>query len=412
MAQSRKGMPIHWQIMIGILLGIGFGFYLNQTGLSSWAAFVEPLGQLFLKLLKMIIMPLVAASVFLAVAEIGSIEKLGKLGGRTFLYYVGTTLVAACLGLFLVNLIQPGVGVDLAMSQTPDFVLSSGATQKGFWEGMLYIFLSMVPSNPFAAFSEGKVLQIIVFMLFLGVLVSFVGQSAKPIVSFARGINDLMFKATDIIMKIAPIGVFGLLVGVVAHLGLDPLLNLGKYMLTVLLGLAIHGMITLPILLYVFGKRNPLEFAKDMMPALSTAFSISSSAATLPITMECVIDRAKIKKEAAEFILPLGATVNMDGTALLEAVAAVFIAQAYGIDLSLGAQVVVIVTATLASIGAAAIPSAGFITLAIVLSALGLPLEGLGLLLAVDRVLDMCRTAVNVWGDSVGTAIVSRYVKL
>ncbi|MCK5618517.1 MAG: dicarboxylate/amino acid:cation symporter, partial [Candidatus Krumholzibacteria bacterium] len=264
------------------------------------------------------------------------------------------------------------------------------------------------PANPVKAMAEMQILPLIVFSLLFGAVLTTIGNKGRPLIDLFESLNAAMMKLTDWVIRLAPYGVFALLAAVVAESGPGIFANLGKYMATVLLGLAIHALVTLPILLKLVGGANPKRYFEKVATALTTAFSTASSSATLPLTIDCVETKAKVAPRVSSFVLPLGATINMDGTALYEAVAAIFIAQVYGIDLSFGQQVLIFLTATLAAIGAAGIPSAGLVTMAIVLNAVGLPLEGIGMILAVDRILDMCRTSVNVWGDTVGCTVVAR----
>jgi Na+/H+-dicarboxylate symporter len=314
---------------------------------------------------------------------------------------MATTLLAVGVGLILVNLFEPGVGVELGVEKDAEVALATAPS-------VVSVIKDIIPKNLFKAMAEDKVLSIIFFSLILGAALSSVGKKAKPLVSLFEAFNSVMMKITDWIMRLAPLGVFALMASTIGQMGLSVIKPLALYMATVALGLGIHAFITLPILLGVFGRYSPLKFIRNMFSAVATAFSTASSAATLPITMDCLEKNAGVSNKVASFVLPLGATVNMDGTALYEAVAAMFIAQAYNIDLTLGQQLVIMLTATLASIGAAAIPGAGLVTMVIVLKAVGLPLEGIGMILAVDRLLDMCRTAVNVWGDACGAAVVAR----
>jgi Na+/H+-dicarboxylate symporter len=286
-----------------------------------------------------------------------------------------------------------GAAVDMTGRETP----SLGS-----------IIKDIIPENPIAAMAENKVLSVIFLSLLLGIAISRIGEKARPLKALFESFNAVMMKITDWIMLLAPVGVFALIAYTIGTMGLSVLRPLAVYMVTVILGLSIHAVITLPVLLSLFGKYSPLKFIRDMFSAVATAFSTASSAATLPITMECLRENTGVSNKVASFVLPLGATVNMDGTALYEAVAAMFIAQAYGISLNIGQQLVIMLTATLASIGAAAIPGAGLVTMVIVLKAVNLPEEGIGMILAVDRILDMMRTAVNVWGDACGTAVVAR----
>ena len=380
------------QIILGIILGFLAGWIFGDA-----IMFIDPLGELFIKLLKMIIVPLIVASVIMGVADIGDVRRLGRLGGKTVLYYFATTGLAVTLGIIIVNVIQPGVGVDLALQQSPNTTPPS----------LVDTLMGIVPENPFQAIVEMDMLPIIFFSILFGVVLTTIGKKAQPVIDFFDGVNTVMMKMTNWIMKIAPYGVFALMAVIVAETGYEVVVDLAKYMKAVLVGLLIHGLVVLPLILRFVGKGDPFQFFKDMSTALATAFSTSSSSATLPITMDLIEEKAGVDNSVSSFVLPLGATVNMDGTALYEAVAAIFIAQAYGIDLTFGQQLLIIITATLAAIGAAGIPSAGLITMIIVLNQVNLPLEGIGLITAVDRILDMVRTTVNVWGDSIGARTIA-----
>jgi len=403
-------MKLHWKIIIGMAAGVVVGLAINEsspvpglikTPLSAvFGPIIGPVGQIFIKLLKMLIVPLILASMVTGVARVGDIRKLGGLGGRTFVFYIMTTFASVLVGLIAVNLLQPGAGAPAMGGDVPDAVRTQVTIGS--------ILLNMVPANPFKAMAEMQILPLIVFSLLFGAVLTTMGEKGKPLMDFFESLNEAMMRLTDWIIQLAPVGVFALLAAVVVETGPGIFANLGKYMATVLLGLAVHALITLPLLLKLVGGANPKRFFGKVAPALTTAFSTASSSATLPLTIDCVETKAKVPPRVASFVLPLGATINMDGTALYESVAAVFIAQVYGIDLSLGQQVLIFLTATLAAIGAAGIPSAGLVTMAIVLNAVGLPLEGIGMILAVDRILDMCRTSVNVWGDTVGCAVVAR----
>jgi len=389
-------VKIHTQILIAIILGVVVGLLLGEN-----AGHIKVVGDIFIRLLRMIIMPLILASMVAGIVSIGNVRNLGRIGLRTFVYYMATTLLAVSVGLVLVNLLSPGVGVELGVETSFDSEAHTAPS-------VVSIVTDIVPKNLFDALVKDKVLSIIFFSLLLGVALSSVGEKAKPLTAFFEALNAVMLKITDWIMRLAPLGVFALMACTIGQMGLAVIKPLAVYMATVVLGLGIHACITLPILLSIFGRYSPLKFIRDMFSAVATAFSTASSAATLPITMDCLEKNAGVSNKVASFVLPLGATVNMDGTALYEAVAAMFIAQAYGIDLTLGQQLIIMLTATLASIGAAAIPGAGLVTMVIVLKAVNLPLEGIGMVLAVDRLLDMCRTSVNVWGDACGAAVVAR----
>jgi Na+/H+-dicarboxylate symporter len=405
-------MKLHWKILIGMALGVATGLLINpETAIpgldflargarAALGPLVEPVGQIFVKLLKMLIVPLIVASMVTGVARVGDIRKLGGLGARTVAYYLTTTFAAVLVGLVLVVIVRPGVGGSAFGAQAPEAVETQVTVSS--------ILLSLVPENPIKAAAEGQILPLIVFSLLLGAVLTTLGERAKPLTSFFESLNAAMMKLTEWVIKLTPIGVYALIAAVVASTGPSIFANMGKYMACVVVGLAVHSVVTLPLLLKLGGGASPKRYAGAVAPALTTAFSTASSSATLPLTIECVEENGKVPPRVASFVLPLGATINMDGTALYESVAAVFIAQLYGIDLSMGQLVLVFLTATLAAIGAAGIPSAGLVTMAIVLSAVGLPLHGIGMIIAVDRILDMFRTMVNVWGDAVGCVVVNR----
>jgi Na+/H+-dicarboxylate symporter len=389
-------LKIHTQILLAVVLGVAVGLVLGEK-----AASLQIVGDLFIRLLKMIIIPLIMATMVSGVVSIGKFGRLGRIGAQTFVYYLATTVLAITVGLILVNLIAPGVGANplseqafLPMDHEPPTVTS--------------ILRDIVPSNLVGAMANGDVLGVIFFSLLFGAALLAVRDRAEPVIAFFKGFDAVMMKLTGWIMNLAPIGVFALIAVMVGRLNKDDILALAKYMLTVIAGLAVHACIVLPILLSVLAKRNPLVFFRQMFNALVTAFSTDSSAATLPVSMECLEENAKLPERITSFVMPIGATVNMDGTALYEAVAVMFIAQVYGVDMTFANQLIIVLTATLASVGAAAIPSAGLITMVIVLRAVNLPLEGIGMILAVDRILDMCRTTVNVWGDACGAAIIAK----
>jgi proton glutamate symport protein len=389
-------IKLHTQIFIAIIAGGIVGFLLGPD-----AEHLKIIGDIFIRLLRMIIIPLIMASMITGIVSIGSGRNLGRITFRTAVYYLATTLLAVAVGLVLVNIIKPGTAIDLAAEQNvagPQHTPPSAVS----------IISDVIPKNLFAAMADGKVLSVIFFSLLVGFAISNVGQKAKPIASFFEGLNEIMLKMSDWVMRLAPFGVFALMAYTIGTTGLEVLKPLALYMLTVIAGLLVHACLTLPVLLAAIGEYSPIRFIKHMFSAVATAFSTASSAATLPITMDCLEKNVGVSKKIAGFVLPIGATINMDGTALYEAVAAMFIAQAYGITMTLPQQIIIMLTAALASIGAAAIPGAGLITLVIVLKAVGLPLEGIAMILAVDRILDMSRTAVNVWGDSCGTVIVAR----
>jgi len=396
---SDLKLKIHTQILIAVLLGVAAGLLFGED--SRILQFLQVVGDLFIRLLKMIIIPLIFATMVSGVVSIGQFGRLGRIGAQTFAYYLVTTVLAITVGLILVNLIGPGAGAAGLGGET----FSAEGHEPPTVTSIIY---DIVPDNIFRAMADGDVLPVIFFSLLFGAALLGVKEKAQSVVVFFQSFDAVMMKLTDWIMRLAPIGVFALLAVMVSRINRDDILALAKYMLTVLLGLAIHACVVLPILLSVLAKRNPQDFFRQMFNALVTAFSTDSSAATLPVSMECLEQNAKLPDRITSFVMPIGATVNMDGTALYEAVAVMFIAQAYGVEMTLANQLVIALTATLASIGAAAIPSAGLITMVIVLRAVNLPLEGIGMILAVDRILDMCRTTVNVWGDACGAAIISK----
>jgi proton glutamate symport protein len=371
------------------------------------------LGNLFLQALTMLIVPLILSSIISGVAVMGDGGAMGRLGGKTLLYYVLTTLLAVLTGLVLVNGIAPGI-VDgmpakelLALGDDGDAVAARVAGH-GIGD-VADIFLRMVPANIVAAAAEGQMLGLIFFGLLFGYFMTRIdGPAARTLKEFWQGIFAVMMRITEWVMRFAPIGVFALVAGVVASTGFAAFAPLLSFFLTVLAGLALHSLVTLPLLLLLIGRVNPLRHCQAMAPALLTAFSTASSSATLPVTMDCVEKRAGVSNRTTSFVLPLGATVNMDGTALYECVAAMFIAQAYGIELGFAEQFTVVLLALLTSIGVAGIPAASLVAITIILTAVGLPVEGVGLILAVDRVLDMCRTGVNIFSDSCGAVLIGR----
>jgi Na+/H+-dicarboxylate symporter len=393
---------LHWQILIALTLGTITGMLARGLGFEAFIVEkVAVAGDLFIRGLKMVIVPLIVSSIISGVTSIGSAQNLGRMGAKTFLYYITTSLLAILTGLLMVNIIQPGVGVDILGEGTPE-ELASNVNK------LADTLMGIIPTNPLQAMAAGDMLPTIFFSLLFGFFITQVQEPYKgKLTDFFNGIFEVMMKLTQFIIRFTPIGVFALIARTIAQTGLEVMIPLASYMVTVMASLVIHATLTLPLLLYFVGGINPLAYVRAMSSALLTAFSTSSSSATLPLTMESVEHNAGVSGKTASFVLPLGATINMDGTALYECVAAMFIAQVYGFDLSFGQQVVVVITALLASIGAAGIPMAGLVMIAIILDAVGLPLEGIGLILAVDRVLDMMRTCTNVWSDSCGAGIIA-----
>lgn len=430
---------LHWQIALGIFAGLLYSLIVRMVYpmpvMGAAAANAHPaqliqhaatlaeqraaatahwaqlayifnfVGELFIRALKMIIIPLVVVSIISGIRSIGDTSQLGRAGARTMLYYMGTTLLAVITGLIMVNLFDPGVGLNLSVEHQETIRPTP----------LVEVFKNIIPTNILASMAKGDMLPSIFASILIGVALLSAKEAGEPLAKLIDSLNVVILKLTDWIMACAPLGVAALFITTL----LDPKLadltsffkSLGGYMLTVILGLLIHALVTLPLMLKFIGRRAPLAFIKSLSPALLTAFSTASSSATYPLTLECVTKNAGVSKKSASFVLPLGATINMDGTALYEAVAAVFIANALGIDLSFTQQVIIVLTATLAAIGAAGVPSAGLVTMIIVLESVGLPAQAYVLVIAVDRILDQCRTTINVWGDAVGAAIVDRWLE-
>jgi len=393
-------LKLHWQILISLILAVLFGLlFTDYAYLLSW------MGDLFLRALQMIIVPLILTSIISGVTNIGDAQNLGRLGFKTISYYIITSLFAITTGLVFVNLIQPGVGADLGLKEDiPELAASSG--------NILDIILRMVPSNIFDALVSADMLAIIFFSILTGFFITKINTEPKDLlIKLFNSSFEVMMKLTHFIIRFTPLGILGIVAGVVAEQRenlVEVLGSLGKYFITVLIGLIIHSTITLPLILRFIGKINPWKQFQALTTPLITAFSTRSSSATLPLTIDAVENNSGVSNKISSFVLPLGATINMDGTALYECVAAMFIAQAYGIELSFLQQMIVVFTALLASIGAAGIPMAGLVMISVILTSVGLPLEGVGLILAVDPFLDMCRTTVNVWSDSCGASTIAK----
>ena len=377
-------------------------------------ALIALLGDLFLNILKAVVIPLIVCSMIAGVSALGDVRKIGGVFGFTFGYYMLTTFIAVTIGIVMVTIANPGAG--MATTATADLCTQTvrSMPEVGPWyESFFDVFRGMFPSNLVAAAAEGKVLGLIIFSLVFGAFLTTLGEKGKRVAELFETVNEVLLAIVRLVIWMAPVGVMGIVAARIGRAGGGEavwieLARLGKYFITVVAGLSVHAFIVLPLILLLLAGRTPWRYAAHYTEALLTAFSTASSAATLPITMRDARKKAKLSEEASGFVLPLGATINMDGTALYEAVAAIFIAQAYGIDLSGGHMIVVLLTATLAAVGAAAIPEAGLVTMVLVLTSIGVPVEGIGILLSVDWLLDRFRTTVNVWGDTVGTAVVDR----
>ena len=418
-----KKLALHWQIIIGLALGLIYGIVAASNG---WGVFttnwVAPFGTIFMNLLKLIAVPLVLSSLITGVASLSDLKKLSRIGGKTIGIYVGTTAVAVTIGLVSVNMLQPGDKVPdqmkerLQQTYEEDATSRAGNAQRIKDRGPLQPIVDMVPSNFFSSASSNRnMLQVVFVAIFVGIgLIQIPKDKGKPVLDFFEGLNEVVIKLVDFIMLMAPVGVFALIAQTINKVAGDNLAQvlellgaLGYYMIAVILGLIVHAIITYTGLLKLLTKMPLKTFFIGIAPAQLLAFSTSSSGATLPVTMECCEEELGVSEEVSSFVLPLGATINMDGTALYQAVAAVFIAQTLGMDLGIGAQLTIILTAVLASIGTAAVPGAGIIMLVIILEAVGVPTAGIALILGVDRILDMMRTVINVTGDASVAVIVA-----
>lgn len=413
-----KNLALHWKILIGMVLGVLFGFLMASfTGgkeiVQDW---VKPFGTIFINSLKLIAVPLILGSLIKGVSDLKDISKLSKMGGKTILIYILTTVVAVSIGLLLVNTIKPGNSIsektrkELVSSYSDSTQKYKDEAESQIDSGPLKALVDLVPENIIGAAGENKnMLQVIFFAIFFGVGLILIPESkSKPVKDFFDGFNEVILKMIDLIMLAAPYGVFALLAALVVESPSTDLFKaLGWYALTVVLGLLLMILFYI-LLVYVFTGKKPNNFINGISPAQLLAFSTSSSAATLPVTMERVHEHLGVDEEVSSFVLPIGATINMDGTSLYQAVAAVFIAQAFGMDLSFGVQLGIVATATLASIGSAAVPGAGMVMLVIVLAQAGIPEAGLALIFAIDRPLDMCRTVVNVTGDATVSMMIAK----
>ncbi len=418
-----KKLALHWQIIIGLVLGVLFGIV---AAINHWGQFTQdwiaPFGTIFVNLLKLIAVPLVMASLVTGVASLADLTKLSRMGGKTIAIYLITTVVAICIGLILVNALQPGasipddVAANLQAMYQEEMEQRSGDVQLVKERGPLQPLVDIVPQNIIgAAGSNRNMLQVVFFALFIGIgLILVRNERTEVVLRFFQGLNDVIIKLVDVIMLIAPIGVFALIAGTITSIAgdslasvLELLRSLGFYALVVCLGLVLHVVIVYGGLIHFISPLSLKQFFRGISPAQLLAFSTSSSAATLPVTMECARENLGVKKEVASFVLPLGATINLDGTAMYQSIAAVFIAQALGMELDFAAQLTIVLTALLASIGAAPVPGAGLIMLVIILEAIGVPSGGVALILGVDRILDMLRTTANVTGDATVAVLIN-----
>ena len=412
-----KKIALHWQIIIGMILGVIYGVFASNMGYVDFTSnWIKPWGVIFVNLLKLIAVPLVFASLIKGVTSLSDISKLSRIGGKTISFYLISTVIAVSIGLLLVNTVNPGIDFDKDnITFTQDS--QEGTTKKIIaaevvkQESPLQFLIDIIPINIFeAASSNGNMLQVIFFAILFGIsIVMLPSEKTIYVRGFFDGVNDIILKIVDLVMLVSPYGVFALLGALIVDFGASSSLfiALAKYSITVVVGLLLMIFCIYPLAIKIFTKVRYFYFFKAISPAQMLAFSTSSSAATLPVTMERCEDHLGVSKEISSFVLPLGATINMDGTSLYQAVAAVFIAQAFGIDLDFSQQLTIVLTATLASIGAAAVPGAGMVMLVIVLGAINVPVEGLALIFGVDRILDMLRTVVNVTGDATVSTVVA-----
>lgn len=413
-------LAMHWWILIGLATGVAYGYVAAATGSADHVlTYIAPIGKLFLNLLKMIAVPLVLFSLVAGVAGLNDSGKLSRIGGKAIALYLGTTAVAIAIGLVVVNLLGPGKGLAPETRERLMAAYGDVAQQRAAAAAEVSILdqlVAIVPTNPFGALADAQMLQVVFFALMLGIALTRLARSNAEVghvVKVFQLLSDAIVEMVQMIMRLAPVGVFALLATVTADLGKDPaslsdlLASLGGYMATVVIALLVHYFVVYGALLRFFTKVPWRKFAKAMVPAQLLAFSSSSSAATLPVTIRCVEQGVGVDEEVSSFVLPLGATINMDGTGLYQGVAAVFIANALGIPLDFGQQLTIVLTAALASIGTAAVPGVGIVMLVIVLKQVGLPEAGIGLILAVDRPLDMCRTVLNVSGDATVATVVA-----
>ncbi|MCD5325986.1 MULTISPECIES: dicarboxylate/amino acid:cation symporter [Pontibacillus] len=383
------------QILFAFVLAIVLGAIVGPD-----LEIVQPLGDLFLRLIQFIIVPLVLSSLVVGVASTGNLKELGQLSFKTVSYYMVTTAIAISIGLFFGTLFSPGTGVDIDVSSNP-------SVEAQETPGIKDTLLNIVPTNPIAALTDGNMLQIIFFAIFLGIGITMVGEKARPLYQLFEQLAEVMYKITGVVMRFAPIGIFGLIAPTVGEYGLAVLWPLLKVILALLIGSLVHVLIVYSLSVKYLGKMSPIVFFKNIMPVAMVAFSTSSSSGTLPMTIKYTEEQLKVPRKISSFVLPLGATINMNGTALYQGVCVLFVAQYFGMNLTFVDQLTVVLTATLASIGTAGVPSAGLIMLSMVMTSIGLPLEGIALLAGIDRILDMIRTSVNVLGDASAAVVVS-----
>ncbi len=405
--KEKKKMGLTTKIFIGLIAGLIVGVIFNIAIPHCYVrdtVFVEGIfyviGNGFIRLMKMLVVPLVFCSLVCGASAIGDTKALGKVGGKTIIFYLCTTALAVTVAITVATFVRPGIGLDMTSIQTTE-VTTAEATS------VTDTILNIIPENPINSLAQGTMLQIILFALIVGVLLAKMGERANLIANFVNQLNDLMMEMTLLVMGLAPIGVFCMIARTFANLGFNAFVPLLKYMGSVVVGLGIQCFIVYMILLFIFTRLNPFTFLKKFFPVMAFAFSTSTSNATIPMNIDTLDEKIGVSRKIASFTIPLGATINMDGTSIMQGVAVVFAAQAYGMQLGLKGYLTVIATATLASIGTAGIPSVGLVTLSMVFTSVGIPVEAIGLIMGIDRILDMLRTAVNITGDAVCTTIVA-----
>ena len=410
--KKKKKLGLTSKIFIGLIGGLIFGVILNlwvpngyvrDTVLVDGVFYV--VGNGFFRLMKMLVVPLVFCSLVCGSSSIGDTKSLGKVGGKTIAFYLCTTALAVTVAISVASIVKPGIGLDMSSIQAADTVTTAEKTT------IADTILNIIPENPLASLANGTMLQIIVFALIVGILLAKMGERAELISNFLSQCNDLMMEMTNLVMQLAPIGVFCMIAKTFANLGFDAFVPLLKYMGSVVIGLGGQCFVVYMLLLLIFTRMNPFRFLKKFFPVMAFAFSTSTSNATIPLNIDTLEEKIGVSRKISSFTIPLGATINMDGTSIMQGVAVVFAAQAYGIELGVSGYLTVIATATLASIGTAGIPSVGLVTLSMVFTAVGLPVEAIMLIMGVDRILDMLRTAVNITGDAVCTTIVAHQNK-
>ena len=404
---KKKKLSLTSKIFIGLIAGLICGVFFNLFVPASYVrdtiiidGICYVIGNGFIKLMKMLVVPLVFCSLVCGASAIGDTKTLGKVGGKTIAFYLATTAIAVTVAISVAALIKPGIGLNMNMIETENVTVAEKTSA-------VDTLLDIIPDNPFSSLANGNMLQVIVFALIVGILLAKMGERAELVANFFSQFNDLMMEMTNLVMSFAPIGVFFMLTRTFANLGFDAFIPLLKYMGSVVLGLGVQCFVVYMILLFVFTRLNPFKFIKKFFPVMAFAFSTSTSNATIPLNIETLEEKIGVSRKVSSFTIPLGATINMDGTSIMQGVAVVFAAQAYGINLGISGYLTVIATATLASIGTAGIPSVGLVTLTMVFSAVGLPVEAITLIMGIDRILDMLRTAVNVTGDAVCTTVVA-----